>query len=159
MRERKKAGSRESASIRKRKFKEAITQNVRGKDFLRYMTHAKNRGFLAKFMNETRTNKTFFSFLHRFFCNCFLPNLTRYSNVSPFSPFSVTLHDIVHTEKSLTLVFEYLEKDLKQYMDDCGGILAMNNVKVRPCPVSRFRIKRRKARGERISWISIPLFK
>jgi hypothetical protein len=28
------------------------------------------------------------------------------------------------------LVFEYLERDLKQYMDDCGGILAMNNVKV-----------------------------
>ena len=44
--------------------------------------------------------------------------------------FTVTLHDIVHTEKSLTLVFEYLERDLKQYMDDCGGILAMNNVKV-----------------------------
>jgi hypothetical protein len=42
----------------------------------------------------------------------------------------VTLHDIVHTERALTLVFEYLEKDLKQYMDDCGGILAMNNVKV-----------------------------
>jgi hypothetical protein len=42
----------------------------------------------------------------------------------------VTLHDIVHTEKSLTLVFEYLEKDLKQYMDDCGAILSMNNVKV-----------------------------
>ena len=42
----------------------------------------------------------------------------------------MTLHDIVHTEKSLTLVFEYLEKDLKQYMDDCGGMLAMNNVKV-----------------------------
>jgi cyclin-dependent kinase 17 len=42
----------------------------------------------------------------------------------------VTLHDIVHTEKSLTLVFEYLEKDLKQYMDDCGNILSMNNVKV-----------------------------
>ena len=42
----------------------------------------------------------------------------------------MTLHDIVHTEKSLTLVFEYLEKDLKQYMDDCGNILSMNNVKV-----------------------------
>ena len=42
----------------------------------------------------------------------------------------VTLHDIVHTEKSLTLVFEYLERDLKQYMDDCGGILHVNNVKV-----------------------------
>ncbi|XP_014679768.1 PREDICTED: cyclin-dependent kinase 16-like, partial [Priapulus caudatus] len=42
----------------------------------------------------------------------------------------VTLHDIVHTEKSLTLVFEYLEKDLKQYMDDCGNIMNMNNVKL-----------------------------
>ena len=54
--------------------------------------------------------------------------------------FSVTLHDIVHTEKSLTLVFEYLEKDLKQYMDDCGAILAISNVKlflfqVKPSPV------------------------
>ena len=43
---------------------------------------------------------------------------------------SVTLHDIVHTEKNMTLVFEYLEKDLKQYMDDCGAILSMNNVKL-----------------------------
>merc|ERR1719367_1574672 len=42
----------------------------------------------------------------------------------------VTLHDIVHTDRALTLVFEYLEKDLKQYMDDCGGILSMNNVKL-----------------------------
>uniref|UniRef100_T1J4D4 cyclin-dependent kinase n=1 Tax=Strigamia maritima TaxID=126957 RepID=T1J4D4_STRMM len=42
----------------------------------------------------------------------------------------VTLHDIVHTEKSLTLVFEYLEKDLKQYMDDCGNIMNINNVKL-----------------------------
>ncbi|CAG0904237.1 unnamed protein product [Darwinula stevensoni] len=43
---------------------------------------------------------------------------------------AVTLHDIVHTERSLTLVFEYLEKDLKQYMDDCGNVLSMNNVKI-----------------------------
>ncbi|KAF0029424.1 hypothetical protein F2P81_018529 [Scophthalmus maximus] len=42
----------------------------------------------------------------------------------------VTLHDIVHTEKSLTLVFEYLDKDLKQYMDDCGNIMSMHNVKI-----------------------------
>ncbi|XP_061419054.1 cyclin-dependent kinase 17 isoform X1 [Lethenteron reissneri] len=42
----------------------------------------------------------------------------------------VTLHDIVHTDKSLTLVFEYLEKDLKQYMDDCGNIMSMHNVKI-----------------------------
>ncbi|XP_029646194.1 cyclin-dependent kinase 17 isoform X1 [Octopus sinensis] len=40
----------------------------------------------------------------------------------------VTLHDIIHTDKSLTLVFEYLEKDLKQYMDDCGNIMSMTNV-------------------------------
>ena len=43
---------------------------------------------------------------------------------------SVTLHDIVHTDKSLTLVFEYLDRDLKQYMDECGAQLSMNNVKV-----------------------------
>jgi len=42
----------------------------------------------------------------------------------------VTLHDIIHTPKSLTLVFEYLEKDLKSYMDDCGGIISLNNVKI-----------------------------
>lgn len=67
----------------------------------------------------------------------------------------VTLHDIVHTDKSLMLVFEYLvrpgpenggasvasgtngwrffppqDKDLKQYMDDCGNIMNMHNVKV-----------------------------
>lgn len=44
--------------------------------------------------------------------------------------FAVTLHDIVHTEKSLTLVFEYLDRDLKQYMDACGGVLSISNVKV-----------------------------
>ncbi|CAJ0930605.1 unnamed protein product [Ranitomeya imitator] len=42
----------------------------------------------------------------------------------------VTLHDIVHTDKSLTLVFEYLDKDLKQYMDDCGNIMSIHNVKI-----------------------------
>ncbi|XP_067932601.1 cyclin-dependent kinase 18-like [Watersipora subatra] len=42
----------------------------------------------------------------------------------------VTLHDIIHTDRSLTLVFEYLEKDLKQYMDDCGNIMSMGNVKI-----------------------------
>ncbi|CAF0875581.1 unnamed protein product [Brachionus calyciflorus] len=42
----------------------------------------------------------------------------------------VTLHDIIYTEKSLTLVFEYLEKDLKQYMDDCNNILSIRNIKL-----------------------------
>ncbi|XP_048872277.1 cyclin-dependent kinase 17-like isoform X2 [Brienomyrus brachyistius] len=42
----------------------------------------------------------------------------------------VTLHDIIHTDKCLTLVFEYLEKDLKQYMDDCGSIMSVHNAKI-----------------------------
>uniref|UniRef100_A0A8C1Q355 Cyclin-dependent kinase 16 n=1 Tax=Cyprinus carpio TaxID=7962 RepID=A0A8C1Q355_CYPCA len=42
----------------------------------------------------------------------------------------VTLHDIIHTQKSLTLVFEYLDKDLKQYLDDCGNCIHMHNVKL-----------------------------
>ncbi|XP_056321713.1 cyclin-dependent kinase 16 [Danio aesculapii] len=42
----------------------------------------------------------------------------------------VTLHDIIHTEKCLTLVFEYLDRDLKQYLDDCGSIMSIYNVKI-----------------------------
>ncbi|XP_065817430.1 cyclin-dependent kinase 16 [Labrus bergylta] len=42
----------------------------------------------------------------------------------------VTLHDIIHTQKSLTLVFEYLDKDLKQYLDDCGNVINVHNVKL-----------------------------
>ncbi|UYV70118.1 CDK18 [Cordylochernes scorpioides] len=42
----------------------------------------------------------------------------------------VTLHDIVHTERSLTLVFEYLERDLKQYMDECCHIINIHNIKL-----------------------------
>ncbi len=42
----------------------------------------------------------------------------------------VLLHDIIHTHSSLTLIFEHMERDLKQYMDDCSGIMSMNNVKV-----------------------------
>ncbi|XP_071657279.1 cyclin-dependent kinase 16-like isoform X2 [Patagioenas fasciata] len=40
----------------------------------------------------------------------------------------VTLHDIVHTPRSLTLVFEYLDRDLKQYLDECGSVISMHNV-------------------------------
>ncbi|XP_051998950.1 cyclin-dependent kinase 16 [Xyrauchen texanus] len=42
----------------------------------------------------------------------------------------VTLHDIIHTDKCLTLVFEYLERDLKQYLDDCSSIMSVYNVKI-----------------------------
>ncbi|KAK2526463.1 Cdk18 [Columba guinea] len=41
----------------------------------------------------------------------------------------VTLHDIIHTERSLTLVFEYLDNDLKQYLDNCGNLMSVHNVK------------------------------
>ncbi|XP_069489253.1 cyclin-dependent kinase 18 [Ambystoma mexicanum] len=42
----------------------------------------------------------------------------------------VTLHDIIHTERSLTLVFEYLDNDLKQYLENCGNLMCMHNVKI-----------------------------
>lgn len=42
----------------------------------------------------------------------------------------VALHDIIHTINSLTLIFEYVDQDLKQYLDFCGGMMAMPNVKV-----------------------------
>lgn len=42
----------------------------------------------------------------------------------------VTLHDIIHTPKTLTFVFEYLQKDLKDYIDDAGGILDLHNVRL-----------------------------
>ncbi|KAJ8360545.1 hypothetical protein SKAU_G00170700 [Synaphobranchus kaupii] len=42
----------------------------------------------------------------------------------------VTLHDIIHTDCSLTLVFEYLDSDLKQYLDSCGNLMSMYNVKI-----------------------------
>jgi serine/threonine protein kinase len=32
----------------------------------------------------------------------------------------VRLYDIIHTEKNLTLVFEYMDLDLKKYMDSLG---------------------------------------
>ncbi|CAD5116204.1 DgyrCDS5120 [Dimorphilus gyrociliatus] len=33
----------------------------------------------------------------------------------------VKLHDVVHTEKKLTLVFEYCDQDLKKFFDSCNG--------------------------------------
>lgn len=39
------------------------------------------------------------------------------------------LYDVVHAEKKLTLVFEYLDQDLKKYLDVCEGGLDLTIVK------------------------------
>lgn len=42
----------------------------------------------------------------------------------------VTLHDIIHTTKSLTFVFEYLVMNLKHYIDKAYGYVDMHNVRI-----------------------------
>ena len=39
------------------------------------------------------------------------------------------LYDVVHTERKLTLVFEYLDQDLKKYLDVCDGGIDLTIVK------------------------------
>lgn len=43
----------------------------------------------------------------------------------------VRLYDVLHTERRLTLVFEYLDQDLKKLLDVCDGGLDPQTTKVR----------------------------
>lgn len=52
-----------------------------------------------------------------------LLRLLRHNNI-------VTLHDICHTPKKLTLVFEYVGPDLYAYMKDNNHLLSVNNIRV-----------------------------
>lgn len=47
---------------------------------------------------------------------------------TPLFP-SKRLYDVVHTDKKLTLVFEYLDQDLKKYLDVCDGGMDLKIVK------------------------------
>jgi len=59
------------------------------------------------------------------------------ARVSPALPCMVRLRpsllDVVHNENRLSLVFEFLDRDLKKYMEICGGSeMDPNLIKVRP---------------------------
>ncbi|KAI9355940.1 protein serine/threonine kinase [Zopfochytrium polystomum] len=41
----------------------------------------------------------------------------------------VRLYDVIHTEKKLTLVFEYMDSDLKKYLDFCNGDIDVATIK------------------------------
>ncbi|KIW73430.1 serine/threonine-protein kinase pef1 [Phialophora macrospora] len=43
----------------------------------------------------------------------------------------VTLHDVIHTENKLMLVFEYMDKDLKKYMDARGDRGQLDHVTIK----------------------------
>ncbi|NWS79126.1 CDK5 kinase, partial [Crotophaga sulcirostris] len=52
------------------------------------------------------------------------------SQVLSIPPAPRRLHDVLHSDKKLTLVFEFCDQDLKKYFDSCNGDLDPEIVKV-----------------------------
>lgn len=48
----------------------------------------------------------------------------------PLICYHCRLHDVLHSERKLTLVFEYCDQDLKKYFDTCNGEIDPDTVKV-----------------------------
>lgn len=42
----------------------------------------------------------------------------------------ITLHDIIYTRKTLTLVFEFVDRDLSHYLDECDYTINVSNAKL-----------------------------
>lgn len=42
----------------------------------------------------------------------------------------ITLHDIIYSKNTLTLVFEYVDRDLSHYMNDCDHKINLDNAKL-----------------------------
>lgn len=47
-----------------------------------------------------------------------------------FFALPVRLYDVLHTEKKLTLVFEFLDSDLKKFLDTYSGDIDVLTIKV-----------------------------
>ena len=59
----------------------------------------------------------------------FFSNEQRRQRVS--SLFGCRLFDVLHSDRKLTLVFEYCDQDLSKYISSCKGEPEMEAVKVR----------------------------
>ncbi|PVV02171.1 hypothetical protein BB560_003384 [Smittium megazygosporum] len=57
-------------------------------------------------------------------------------------PNIVSLKDVLHTEKKLTLVFEYMDSDLRKFMDICGGDLDSPTIKRGELKITDFGLAR-----------------